>query len=69
MAILVSPPSTKSASCAIEFWGRHLSGPHLLEIADFRAIYEVKDERSGMSLIAMQPLVPDLAYMPHIKAL
>ena len=44
MVILVSPPSTKSASCAIEFRdrrGRHLSGPHLLEIADFRATYRI----------------------------
>ena len=31
--------------------------------------YEAKDERSGMSLIAMQPLVADQAFMPHMKAM
>ena len=32
-------------------------------------IYEAKDERSFTSLIAMQPLVPDHAYMPHMIAI
>ena len=32
-------------------------------------IYEAKDERSGMSLKAMQPLIPDHACMPHMKAM
>ena len=31
--------------------------------------YEVKDERSGMSWIAMQPLFADLAFMTHMKAM
>ena len=32
-------------------------------------MYEAKDERSGMSLIALQPLVADQAFMPHMKAM
>ena len=31
--------------------------------------YEAKDERSFTSLIAMQSLVPDHAFMPHMKAM
>ena len=35
----------------------------------FHVLYEAKDERSGMSLIAMQPIVADQAFMPHMKAM
>ena len=45
------------------------TGQRMRLACDSGIFYEVKDERSGMSLIAMQPLVPDLAYMPHIKAI
>ena len=31
--------------------------------------YEARNEKSFTSLIAMQPLVPDHAYMPHMKAI
>ena len=32
-------------------------------------LYEGKDERSFTTFIAMQPLVPDNSYMPHMKAI
>ena len=32
-------------------------------------MYEVKDEKTGTTLIAMQPLVADQAYMPQMKAM
>ena len=32
-------------------------------------IYEAKDEKTGTTLIAMQPLVADQAYMPQMKAM
>ena len=31
--------------------------------------YEAKDEKTGTTLIAMQPLVADQAYMPQMKAM
>ena len=31
--------------------------------------YEAKDEKTGTTLIAMQPLVADQAYMPKMKAM
>ena len=33
------------------------------------AVYEGKDEKTGTTLIAMQPLVADQAYMPQMKAM
>ena len=35
----------------------------------FKVMYEAKDERSFTSLIAMQPLGADHAFMPHLKAM
>ena len=32
-------------------------------------LYEGKDEKTGTTLIAMQPLVADQAYMPQMKAM
>ena len=32
-------------------------------------VYEAKDERTFMCFIAMQPLVADHAFMPHMKAM
>ena len=32
-------------------------------------MYEAKDEKTFTSLIAMQPLVADHSYMPHMKAI
>ena len=32
-------------------------------------LYQAKDEKKFTSLIAMQPLVPDHAFMPHLKAM
>ena len=32
-------------------------------------VYEAKDERSFTSLIAMQPLGADVAFMPQLKAM
>ena len=34
-----------------------------------RITYEGKDEKTGTTLIAMQPLVADQAYMPQMKAM
>ena len=33
------------------------------------AHYEAKDEKTGTTLIAMQPLVADQAYIPQMKAM
>ena len=32
-------------------------------------LYEAKDEKTGKTLIAMQPLVANQAYMPQMKAM
>ena len=42
--------------------GHFLFHPHV-------SMYEAKDERSFTSLIAMQPLLPDHACMPHMIAI
>ena len=46
-------------------WGKGESRCHL----HISEKYEEKDEKTGTTLIAMQPLVADQAYMPQMKAM
>ena len=48
---------------------RHAAGIWLAKNIKFGSKYEAKDERSFTSLIAMQPLGADHAFMPHLKAM
>ena len=58
-----------AAGAVVVAGGAVTAGVTLLGMLVPLPVYEAKDERSGMSLIAMQPLVADQAFMPHIKAM
>ena len=40
-----------------------------LSFVEIICIYEAKDEKTGTTFIAMQPLVANQAYMPEMKAM